>query len=229
MARRRRPRDLTEEDARLWDRVAASTTPLPGRAPGKPEPTTSSAAAEPAAPKARPGRPVAPDPASAPRSTVPRPQPDPPARWLIEPFQLGARSGAGSAPRLTPPMAEQLHAAPLRMDPHTHRRLRKGKLTPESRIDLHGMTLASALPALTLFILRARDSGQRLVLVITGKGRGGGTDPGPLPTRPGALRHSVPHWLHMPPLSSAVAQVLPAHDRHGGGGAYYVWLRRPGR
>ena len=126
-------------------------------------------------------------------------------------------------------MAEQLHAAPIRMDPHTHRRLRKGKLVPESRIDLHGMTLASAQPALVLFILRARDSGQRLVLVITGKGRGGGLDPGPLPTRPGALRHNVPHWLHMPPLSASVAQVLPAHDRHGGGGAYYVWLRRPGR
>ena len=219
MARRRRPRDLTEEDARLWNRVAASTTPLPGRAPGKPEP--------PASPEAQRDPALSPD--RAPRPIAPRPQPDLPARWLIEPFQLGTRAGAGGLPRPPLPMAEQLHAAPLRMDPHTHRRLRNGKLTPESRIDLHGMTLASALPALTLFILRARDSGQRLVLVITGKGRGGGADPGPLPTRPGALRHSVPHWLHMPPLSSAVAQVLPAHDRHGGGGAYYVWLRRPGR
>lgn len=218
MARRRRPRDLTEEDARLWDRVAASTTPLHSRAPDKPEPVISVTPAPPAPMSERGARPSA-----------PRRQPDLPAGWLIEPFQLGARSGAGSVQRPAPPLAEQLHAAPLRMDPHTHRRLRKGKLTPESCLDLHGMTLAAAQPALVLFILRARDSGQRLVLVITGKGRGGGNDPGPLPTRPGALRHSVPHWLHMPPLSLAVAQVLPAHDRHGGGGAYYVWLRRPGR
>ena len=198
-----RKRGLSEEDARLWNRIAAGTNRLAGR---------------PSAP---------PPPEGKPAPKVPDPMPEAPGGWLIEPFQVGARAGpAGRVPRPLPPLAQQLHDAPLRMDPHTHRRLRKGKLAPEARIDLHGMTLAAALPALTLFILRAQASGQRLVLVITGKGRGGAEGPGPLPTRPGALRHSVPHWLHMPPLSAAVAQVLPAHDRHGGGGAYYVWLRR---
>ena len=214
MARRRRPRDLTEEEARLWDRVAASTTPLPGRPTAKPS--------------AKPDSIPSPAPARIEAAPLPR-MPRDPGPWLIEPFQLGTRMGAGKAPRPAPPLAEQLHDAPIRMDPHTHRRLRKGKLTPESRIDLHGMTLAVAPAALANFILRAHASGQRLVLVITGKGRGGGADQGPIPTRPGALRHNVPHWLHMPPLSSVVAQVLPAHDRHGGGGAYYVWLRKPRR
>lgn len=202
----RKPRGLSEDEARLWNRVAASTNRLAARHPAPP-----SLPAE-AVPKAPP--------------KIPDPQPVAPRAWLIEPFQVGAGAGPGRAPRPLPPLAQQLHEAPLRMDPHTHRRLRKGKLVPESRIDLHGMTLAVAQPALTLFILRAQASGQRLVLVITGKGRGGPLDPGPLPTRPGALRHNVPHWLHMPPLSAAVAQVLPAHDRHGGGGAYYVWLRK---
>jgi DNA-nicking Smr family endonuclease len=32
--------------------------------------------------------------------------------------------------------------------------------------------------------------------------------------------------LAMPPLSTAVLQVTQAHLRHGGGGAYYVYLRR---
>ena len=49
---------------------------------------------------------------------------------------------------------------------------------------------------------------------------------GPIPVRHGVLRHQVPQWLSMPPLSSAVLQVSQAHISHGGGGAYYVYLRR---
>jgi DNA-nicking Smr family endonuclease len=36
----------------------------------------------------------------------------------------------------------------------------------------------------------------------------------------------VPHWLSVPPLSGLVLQITPAHQSHGGGGAYYVYLRR---
>lgn len=122
-----------------------------------------------------------------------------------------------------PSAAERLAAQPLQMDAKTHRSLTRGKLRPDARIDLHGMTLAIAKGALTNFILRAQASGHRLVLVITGKGKG---DQGPLPVRSGALRHEVPHWLRMAPVAQAVLQVVPAHVRHGGGGAYYVYLRR---
>ena len=87
-------------------------------------------------------------------------------------------------------------------------------------------TLAAAQPELIRFILSCHASGRRLVLVITGKGSRG--DVGPLPTRPGALRHQVPYWLHAMPLSSVVQQVTAAHYRHGGEGAYYVYLRRNG-
>jgi DNA-nicking Smr family endonuclease len=101
----------------------------------------------------------------------------------------------------------------------------RGKSEPEARIDLHGMTLAEAHPALIGFVLRAQGAGNRLVLVITGKGRRV-QDDGPIPQRIGALRHQVPHWLHSPPLGSVVQQIAPAHQRHGGAGAYYVYLRR---
>ena len=53
-----------------------------------------------------------------------------------------------------------------------------------------------------------------------------GDDTGPIPQRMGALRHQVPQWLRMPPLSHAVLQVTEAHLKHGGAGAYYVYLRR---
>lgn len=105
--------------------------------------------------------------------------------------------------------------------------MQRGKLKPEARIDLHGMTLADAHPALTDFVLRAHDRGLRLLLVITGKGQGGDRrDDGPIPIRRGVLRQQVPGWLVAPPLGAVVLDVRPAHHRHGGEGAYYVYLKK---
>jgi DNA-nicking Smr family endonuclease len=126
---------------------------------------------------------------------------------------------------LAPGPAERLAAQPVRMDAKAHRRLTRGKLAPEDRLDLHGMTLAQAQPRLARFLIGAQGAGLRLVLVITGKGRDD-DGRGPIPHRAGALRHEVPLWLAQPPLAPLVQQVVPAHARHGGGGAYYVWLRR---
>ena len=114
---------------------------------------------------------------------------------------------------------------PVQMDKRQFQRLNRGKLDPEARIDLHGMTLAQAHGALNSFILRAQSKGLRLVLVITGKGRTA-SDDGPIPRRRGALKHDVPQWLRMAPLGPIVLEIREAHIRHGGAGAYYVYLRR---
>jgi len=36
----------------------------------------------------------------------------------------------------------------------------------------------------------------------------------------------VPRWLAEPELKRLTARVQPAHIRHGGGGALYVYLRK---
>ncbi|HDZ82345.1 MAG TPA: DNA mismatch repair protein MutS [Roseobacter sp.] len=126
---------------------------------------------------------------------------------------------------LMPSLPDQIRKSPVQMDSKAFGKLKRGKLRPEGRIDLHGMTLDRAHPALTKFILGSHDKGRRLVLVITGKGKVR-DEGGPIPVRHGVLRHQVPQWLSMPPLSSAVLQVSQAHISHGGGGAYYVYLRR---
>lgn len=159
------------------------------------------------------------------------------ARVLAEPKPVLTPPPESPAPLPTFRLGEHAHGrdtgislpapAPLRMDAKAFSRMTKGKLTPEARIDLHGMTLAEAHPALIGFILRAQAAGCRLVLVITGKGRPG-PDDGPIPRRPGVLRHQVPLWLRQAPLGAVVQQVAEAHVRHGGGGALYVYLRRPG-
>ena len=139
---------------------------------------------------------------------------------------MGERAD-GPAERLdlAPSGVERLRGAPVAMDARLFHRLRAGKLRPEAKLDLHGMTLDEAHGRLRGFVLDARARGARLLLVVTGKGKRR-DDPGPIPVRLGVLRHQVPQWRRMPPLDPHVLQVAPAHRSHGGDGALYVYLRR---
>lgn len=196
----RRRRGLTPEERELWSRVARTASAMHRTAKPAPEadaPTTPS----------KPSKPVLSGHITSPSFRVGQ---------TATPLPKSRSTGAASP-------AQRLAESPLRMDHKLHKRMTQGKLLPDARLDLHGMTLATAQPVLVNFILSCRASQMRLVLVITGKGRG---DHGPLPTRPGALRHIVPEWLRQAPLSIAVQQVTTAHFRHGGEGAYYVYLRK---
>jgi DNA-nicking Smr family endonuclease len=201
-------RRLSDEDRELWERVKGSAVPLQARQP---------------IPASRPAKAAAaakPDP-----SQVFHPS-EPPAPKPLAPFRLGQAAEHRRGNDLLPGLADSLANLPLRMDAGRFGQLKKGKLRPEARIDLHGMTLAQAHPELIGFILTARARGKRLVLVITGKGRPNDID-APMPARAGRLRHDVPRWLALPPLAPLVLQVAPAHRRHGGEGALYVYLRAP--
>lgn len=160
---------------------------------------------------------VAPEP---PKSVTPKSPGDP-----VPPFRVG-QTGTRQRPNdVLPGIADRLSTAPVNMDHKSFGKMKRGKLKPEARLDLHGMTMAEAHPELVAFILGSQSMGRRLVLVITGKGKDR-DDGGPIPTRHGVLRHQVPQWLALPPLAQAILQVTPAHLKHGGHGAYYVYLRR---
>lgn len=207
----RRRRHLSPDERALWDSVARQATPLDAKAAVRAPPAPGDDA-----PAAKPDA----DP-RGPRRMPPPPDPAPP----LPPFQVGSAAEQRAAHDLAPALGDRLRAAPMRMDARSFGRLKRGKLVPEGRIDLHGMSLGQAHPALTAFILRAFAAEKRLVLVITGKGKRP-DDAGPIPQRHGVLRHQVPQWLALPPLDQAVLQIAPAHFRHGGEGAYYVYLRR---
>ena len=194
-------RRLSAEDRELWERVKGSVVPM-HRTQAIPLP----------APKATPAQ----MPTSSPMAS---PAPPP-----IASFRVGQAADHRRTNDLLPGLAESLANVPLRMDAGTFGKMKKGKLRPEARIDLHGMTLAEAHSELLSFILASRAKGRRFVLVITGKGRVT-DDFAPMPARAGRLRHDVPRWLALPPLAAAVLQVAPAHQRHGGEGALYVYLR----
>ena len=192
-------RKLGPDEIALWKKVTERTEPL-----GKQEtfdPEVFAPAPKPASVSAlTPTRTVRPDQ-----------PPKPPARKVSY--------------DLAPSLPDSIRKSPVQMDQKTFSRMSRGKLKPEGRIDLHGMTLDRAHSALSRFIMASHGSGKRLVLVITGKGKHR-DDGGPIPVRFGVLRHQVPQWLSAPPLATMVLQVSEAHISHGGGGAYYIYLRR---
>ncbi|MEX0348318.1 MAG: Smr/MutS family protein [Paracoccaceae bacterium] len=164
------------------------------------------------------------DPVRAP--VIPKPKPSKTPLPRIEAFDIGqSAKQKPQRPNFKPAVTDRLAALPLQMDQKAFAKMKRGRIKPEGRLDLHGMRIDTAHPALVRFILSAQNSGKRLVLVITGKGKDR-DEPGPIPTPRGVLRNQVPQWLSLPPLAQAVLQVTPAHVSHGGDGAYYVYLRR---
>lgn len=217
MKRRRKP-GLTPEDREIWQKVASSVTPLSATAPGRGGLLGSTSASE-------ASEPVHPShfTAQAPGAT---PEPPPPRPAVPNRFRIGS-AVQPAPPRhdVLAPLPERLAAATPRVDGAIQGSLKRGKLRPEARIDLHGMTLSEAHPALTGFLIGAQARGRRLVLVITGKGKDR-DDGSIMPLPRGVLRHQVPHWVQTGALAGIVLQITPAHFRHGGEGAYYVYLKR---
>ncbi|MEX2454360.1 MAG: Smr/MutS family protein [Rhodospirillaceae bacterium] len=147
----------------------------------------------------------------------------------------GTGEGAGSpakaaavketfAPRLPAPPPLAPKTAPLAagvaadLDRRTMDRLRKGRLRPEAVIDLHGMTAADAHRALGGFIGSAHATGRRCVLVITGKGS--------LKEGGGIIRRELPVWLNSAENRGRIIGFAQARPGDGGGGAFYVLLKR---
>lgn len=134
---------------------------------------------------------------------------------------------------LTKPRPSNQPPAISSFDRRTAQRLGRGNVEPEARIDLHGENLETARYALLNFVFRQRQTGNRLVLVITGKGASPfarhtlhGHSHFHTPEREGKLRREVPMWFHEAEFRQHIIGFQPAHPRHGGGGAFYVKLRR---
>ena len=137
-----------------------------------------------------------------------------PAGWPRKPPVKPARPpspASASAKKANPVDLRQGERAGI--DGRTQRRLFRGDVPVDRRLDLHGLTAARAENRLAQFIETAARDGCRCVLVITGKGAG-------------ILRGHVPDWLKRQPLSPHVLALAEARSHDGGSGALYVLLRR---
>lgn len=118
------------------------------------------------------------------------------------------------------PKPQTVKSAPPPLAPLGRRakqRVARGHDTIDGRLDLHGLTQAEAHDALLRFLHVGQSRGAKLVVIITGKGRGG---------EGGVLRRQVPLWLSLPDFRAMVVGFEEAHQRHGGEGALYLRLRR---
>ncbi|MCW3849385.1 Smr/MutS family protein [Sphingomonas sp. LB-2] len=128
------------------------------------------------------------------------------------------RGTAGAAPKPVPTKSPG-----NTLDGSWDKNLSRGLISPESSVDLHGLTLAGAYDRLDRGLAEAIARGDRVLLLVTGK------PPRPTSERPyarGAIRAAVGDWLAASRHSSRIAAVRAAHPRHGGTGALYIVLRR---
>jgi DNA-nicking Smr family endonuclease len=181
----RKPRALTDTDRAAWAAYAGRIAPLRGRVP----PAQS-------APRVRQ------EPAAQPEA--PRPPAVLPPRPLLP-------SLAPSAVRRPLAVGE----APGGLDGASWQRLRGGKLSPERKLDLHGLTVQRAYHALVAFLRSAHADRLRCVEVITGRGSGDET---------GVLRRELPMWLNRPDIRPLV--LAAAHPHAANQGAVLLLLRR---
>ncbi|MEZ5872990.1 MAG: Smr/MutS family protein [Nitratireductor sp.] len=196
MASTRKKRSLSTEEQALWESVRRTVIPLRNSSVSLSRETAGI------------GQALEKAIANAPAT----PQTHSPGR--VAPIQVPVKP-------FLPPYQAQPQPAPShpvsRIDDTTARKLRKGRMEIDARIDLHGMSEFEAHERLYRFLLQESMSNSRLVLVITGKGARSG----------GILRNAVPRWLGEQAFRSLVGGCRQAHLAHGGEGALYVRLRRP--
>jgi DNA-nicking Smr family endonuclease len=132
-----------------------------------------------------------------------------------------SRVTASLTPKVPAPLR---NSAPL-ADAGGHKKVRRGKLEIDARIDLHGMRQIEAQAALANIVTRTRDSGGRCILVVTGKGRP--VDPGEdyITPQPGVIKRRLPEWLASTDLRAHVSGYAQANAKDGGSGAFYVLLK----
>ena len=102
------------------------------------------------------------------------------------------------------------------IDRTSARRLQRGQVPIEDRLDLHGLSQEQAQKEIKDFIGTAVRKNFRHVLIITGKGRDGH----------GILREKVPEWLKDAPLCHHLNAISYAQPKDGGKGALYIRLKR---
>ena len=172
-----------DEDQILWQRVTQRVTPLPRR--NKPVSSSPAVKKQSHSFKQLP---------KIPKKTLLQADPSPTPVKSLSPIDLRDGDRAG-------------------LDGRTQRRLFRGDVPIDRRLDLHGHTAARAEIKLQIFLEDAFHAGCRCVLVITGKGAG-------------VLKGHMPGWLKRPPLSGLVLALAEARPVDGGNGAFYVLLRR---
>lgn len=139
-----------------------------------------------------------------------RPRPGP----RTDPGAAGSGKDTISGPEAISETAGALHYAAPGVQNRVVRRLKRGQISVEDEIDLHGMRVTEAGDRLAGFLSDCARRELRCVRIIHGKGlRAGGS----------VLKENVVRWLRS---RSDVLAYCSAHPRDGGTGAVNVLLKK---
>ena len=181
------PTGRRDDDNILWEKVTQSVKRM------KPQPAFQT-------PKQREGRKTGP----------------PKTSWTVRSQSVQTVKGeAKKSPDKTMPADFRLGET-SGIDRTSARRMQRGQVPIEDRLDLHGLSQEQAQKKVKAFISSAVQKNFRHVLIITGKGRDGH----------GVLREKVPEWLKDAPLCYHLNAISYAQPKDGGKGALYIRLKR---
>jgi len=110
------------------------------------------------------------------------------------------------------------------LEKNTLKKIKKGKLKIESKLDLHGFTIEESKEKVVNFILRNYQRKKRMLLLITGKGKRLSVAEGWRGT--GKLKKNVPIWLNSVQLSKYILWFDSANHENGGEGALMIYLKK---
>jgi len=110
----------------------------------------------------------------------------------------------------------------------TNKKLKKGKIPIDKKIDFHGLSLLDAENLFTNTINRCYKKNLRCILFITGKGvfKKTANDCGELKLYYGKIRSNFLIWAQKKELSKFILNVEQASINYGADGAFFVYLRR---
>ncbi|MCU0661673.1 MAG: Smr/MutS family endonuclease [Myxococcota bacterium] len=113
---------------------------------------------------------------------------------------------------------EYIEACVQAFDRKILRKLRRGELSTEAHLDLHGFNRDQARAKVAEFIAHCHKSGKRCVLIIHGRGLGSKDN---IPV----LKNKLAAWLTRGAIGKKVLAYTSARPHDGGTGAVYVLLR----
>lgn len=113
-----------------------------------------------------------------------------------------------------------------KIDRKTDDKIRKGDMEIEGKLDLHGNTAAAARKKLLTYIVKSHAQGKRCVLLVTGKGQSGPDKTEWYESGKGIIRREFRLWLEDASVRGLIMSVTEAQARHGGSGAFYIYLRK---
>ena len=109
-------------------------------------------------------------------------------------------------------------------DQHLIRKVKRRQKKIEGTLDLHGLKVYEAKIKVFQFIRLNFEKRNRLLLIITGKGKRLGVEHGW--RGEGVLKELVPQWLCSILISKFVLWYVNAPNELGGYGAYIVYLKK---